>query len=301
MFSIVYSKSNFVLYLSNSLLLFCLLVFVNSLEESKSHYIYKDNDILLFLTKDGYLNFYKKGNNNSKNWKIYLGDYKTFSNDINSNYKISKDISAHVIDDKLYVIKNDLLIPFNKFVERLSNNEKNNMLLKGNVSHIYFMIDVNEGKIIEVIKNVNDDNYIIKKLKENNNLIAIKKGEYSLEKIDEGSKKVLINLTINNVAIINNEYNYILLEIKDHLENFMKNFGIKIEIDEIISIYCYSYKNKKVNLLYNKNMFEENSLNENQKEKGINELIQENNSKLFQHINNISEILFYKLFNYNIT
>ena len=48
-------------------------------------------------------------------------------------------------------------------------------------------------------------------------------------------------------------------------------------------------------------MFEENSLNENQKEKGINELIQENNSKLFQHINNISEILFYKLFNYNIT
>ena len=157
MFSIVYSKSNFVLYLSNSLLLCCLLLFVNSLEESKSHYIYKDNDILLFLTKDGYLNSYKKGNNNSKNWKIYLGDYKTFPNDINSNYKISKDISAHVIDDKLYVIKNDLLIPFNKFVERLSNNEKNNMLLKGNVSHIYFMIDVNEGKIIEVIK---DDNVL---------------------------------------------------------------------------------------------------------------------------------------------
>ena len=73
------------LYLSNSLLLCCLLLFVNSLEESKSHYIYKDNDILLFLTKDGYLNFYKKGNNNSNNWKIYLGDYKTFPNDINSN------------------------------------------------------------------------------------------------------------------------------------------------------------------------------------------------------------------------
>ena len=44
----------------------------------------------------------------------------------------------------------------------------------------------------------------------------------------------------------------------------------------------------------------ENNFSENQNEKGINELIQENNFKVFQHINNISEIIFYKLFNYNI-
>ena len=125
MFSIAYSKRNLVSYLSNFLLLCCLLLYANSLEESKSYYIYKDNDILLFLTKDGYLNTYKKGKNNSNsNWKIYLGNNKNFSNDINYNNKISKDISAHVIEDKLYIIKNNLLIPFNKFVEEVTYKKK---------------------------------------------------------------------------------------------------------------------------------------------------------------------------------
>ena len=182
MFSIAYSKRNLVSYLSNFLLLCCLLLCVNSLEESKSHYIYKDNDILLFLTKDGYLNSYKiEINNSNTNWKIYLGSNKNFSNDINYNYKISKDISAHMIDDKLYIIKNNLIIPFNKFIEEVTYNKNNNdMLLKGNIKYNYFLIDLNEGKIIEKIKDVNDDNYVKKKLKENNNLIDFKKVEYSL-------------------------------------------------------------------------------------------------------------------------
>ena len=304
MFSIAYSKRNLVSYLSNFLLLCCLLLYANSLEESKSYYIYKDNDILLFLTKDGYLNTYKKGKNNSNsNWKIYLGNNKNFSNDINYNNKISKDISAHVIEDKLYIIKNNLLIPFNKFVEEVTyNNNNNDMLLKGKIKHNYFLIDLNEGKIIEEIKDLNDDNYIQKKLKQNNNnLIAFKKVEYSLEKIDINSKKVIMNITTHDITIINNEdSSYILLETKEHLEKFIENFELKIEIDEIISIYCYSYIDKKLNMLYNKNTFMENNFSENQNEKGINELIQENNFKVFQHINNISEILFYKLFNYNI-
>ena len=155
-------------------------------------------------------------------------------------YELSKDCQSELPQ---------CIDPLTKLFFYFRNN--NDMLLKGKIKHNYFLIDLNEGKIIEEIKDLNDDNYIQKKLKQNNNnLIAFKKVEYYLEKIDINSKKVIMNITTHDITIINNEdSSYILLETKEHLEKFIENFELKIEIDEIISIYCYSYIDKKLNML----------------------------------------------------
>ena len=72
---------------------------VNSLEEGINNYVYNENDILIFLTKDGYLSSYKKDKNNNinENWKIYFGDYMTLPDNINSNI-ISKNMYTFMIN-----------------------------------------------------------------------------------------------------------------------------------------------------------------------------------------------------------
>ena len=104
----LFTKSIFRLYMTNLLVFFILLLSVSSLKESKIHYIYKQNDILLFLTKDGYLTSYKNDNNINinQNWRIYLGDIMSFP----KNNRITKDISIYMINDKPYIIKDNVLI-----------------------------------------------------------------------------------------------------------------------------------------------------------------------------------------------
>ena len=202
------------------LLLLILFLNVNSLEESKNHYLYKDNDILLFLTKDGYLNSYQKKGNNTLNqeWKIYLG-----KNIFYPNKKITKNILVSRIDDKFYIIKNNELIPFNIFVTDLENNnnflssDKDDFTIKGNIKYSYLIIDLNEGKILEEFEEemINTE----KKVTLNNKFIELKKVEYILEKIDGGTNNILMNITISDIAILNNENNFILLNENDIEKN----------------------------------------------------------------------------------
>ena len=95
------NQSIFRLYMTNLLMSIILLLSVSSLEESKIQYIYKQNDILLFLTKDGYLTSYKNDNdvNINQNWKIYFGEFISFS----KSNKITKD----KFFDILYNMKRD--------------------------------------------------------------------------------------------------------------------------------------------------------------------------------------------------
>ena len=150
----IFPITNLKLFMTKILLLLILFLNVNSLEESKNHYLYKENDVLLFLTKDGYLNSYKKIGNNTPNqkWKIYLGNNLFFP-----NKKITKDISISMIDDKLYAIKNNEIIPFNVFVTDLLN--KNNYLISDKDDFIIDHISPNLTIII-----LNPLNSCIKKI-----------------------------------------------------------------------------------------------------------------------------------------
>ena len=56
----IFVSSSIKSFMANILLLLILFFNVNSLEETKNLYLHKDNDLLLFLTKAGYLNSYQK-------------------------------------------------------------------------------------------------------------------------------------------------------------------------------------------------------------------------------------------------
>ena len=276
--------------MANILLLLILVFNVNSLEETKNLYLHKDNDLLLFLTKAGYLNSYQKKGNNilNYNWKICLGN-----NIFNPNEQRANDISISTVNDKLYIIKNNELIPFSAFVTDLENNDdclnSDNVgfIIKSNIKYSDLVIDSNGEKILN--ESNEEKNNIEKKVSGNNKLIKLKKVEYILEKIDKNAtNNILMNITINDIYIMNNATNYILLEEKD-LDKFIKDMTININKTEIISIYKYSDKDKKISLLYNKDLFNKNYSKEKQtKKKEIKELIQENNnSELFYYFSNI--------------
>ena len=140
--------------------LLSLLLYVNSLEESKNYIIYKDSEFLLFLTKNGSLSAYQNLNKTNKTWEIYLREHLFFTNNIN-NEKITDDISFYMIHNKSYIIKNNELIPYNVFIYDLVNsnnyvyNDKNDFFLKGKIIYTYLIIDSTDGKILEKIKDIN--------------------------------------------------------------------------------------------------------------------------------------------------
>ena len=282
----LFTKSIFRLYMTNLLVFFILLLSVSSLKESKIHYIYKQNDILLFLTKDGYLTSYKNDNNINinQNWRIYLGDIMSFP----KNNRITKDISIYMINDKPYIIKDNVLISYKLFVNDIVNNnnyvynkENSDYFLKAKIEYKYHIIDINSGIFLETISNNNNDSYISKKLNKTEKVIVFKKVEYKLQKIDKNTKKALINISISDVQILKekNENDCYKYFDEENIEKFLEDNNLKLEKDEIISIYSYTYQDRKLNILYNKEIFD-NSIKKSSDEKDINELIKENNSIL---------------------
>ena len=282
----ILNQSIFRLYMTNLLMFFILLLSVSSLEESKIHYIYKENDILLFFTKDGYLISYKNVNNVNINqdWKIYFGEFMSLP----KNNRITNDISIYMINDKPYIIKDNVLISYNLFVYDLVNNnnyvynkENTDYFLKAKIEYNYHIIDISKGKILESISNNNNDSNILKKLNKTEKVIIFKKVEYKVQKIDKNTKKALINISISDVQILKekNENDYYKYFDEESLEKFLEDINLKLKKDEIISIYSYTTRDMKLNLLYNKEIFD-NSIKKSSDEKDINELIKENNSIL---------------------
>ena len=272
--------------------LLSLLLYVNSLEESKNYIIYKDSEFLLFLTKNGSLSAYQNLNKTNKTWEIYLREHLFFTNNIN-NEKITDDISFYMIHNKSYIIKNNELIPYNVFIYDLVNsnnyvyNDKNDFFLKGKIIYTYLIIDSTDGKILEKIKDINNDSLILKKLHKFNKGIILKSEEYQLEKIDRNTNKNLINITVSDIHILTedkNDNNFIYNEKEGTLGKFIEELKIKINLDEIISIYNYTKGN--IHCLYNKNIFAKKIYGKASNDKEIKELIKENNSvlnKLFKY------------------
>ena len=281
--------------ITNFLAVLLILLFnVNSLEESKNYNIYKDSQFLLFLSKNGSLCGYQNLNNMNinKTWEIYLGDHIYYSYNINSD-KITNDISFYMIHNKSYIIQNNVLIPYNVFVYDLVNNnnyvnnDKNDFFLKGKIICTYLIIDLNNGKILEKIKDVNNDAFIFKKLKQYEKSIILKSEEYHLEKIDKNTNNELMNIAISDIHILREDKkdnNSIYLERQETVKKFIEKLNKEINWDEIISICNYS--NGNINLLYNRNIFDKNIADKSSNDKEIKELIKENNSvlnKLFKY------------------
>ena len=266
-----------------------LLLYVNSLEESKNHNIYKDSEFLIFLTKNGSLSKYQNLNSINKAWEIYLGDHLYFNNNIN-NEKITDDISYYMIHNKSYIIKNNELIPYNIFVYDLVNsnnyvyNDNNDFFLKGKIIYTYLIIDLIDGKILEKINDINNDSLILKKLNKFKKAIILKSEEYYLEKIDRNSNKNLTSIDISDIHILTEDKNSIYSEKEGTLGKLIEELKIEINFDEIISIYNYSKGN--FHCLYSKNIFDKKISDKTSNDKEIKELIKENNSvlnKLFKY------------------
>ena len=283
-------KNSFKSNMTNFLSLFLILIlYVNSLEEGKNDSMYKDNEFLLFLTKNTSLNCI----NTNKTWEINLNEHIFFTKNIN-NIKITEDISFYMINNKSYIIKNNVLIPYNAFVYDLVNNNNyvysdnnNDFFLKGKIINIYLIIDLNNGNILEKIRDINDDSSILKKLTLYKNTIILKSEEYHLEKVDKNTNKILMNMAISDLQILRKEKKdntAAYFDKEESLGKFIDELKIEINLDEIISIYNYS--NGNINLLYNKNIFDKKIPNKSSNEKEIKDLIKENNSvlnKLFKY------------------
>jgi hypothetical protein len=283
-------KNSFKSNMTNFLALFLsLILYVNSFEEGKNDSMYKDNEFLLFLTKNTSLNCI----NTNKTWEVNLNEHIFFTKNINNN-KITEDISFYMINNKSYIIKNNVLIPYNAFVYDLVNNNNyvysdnnNDFFLKGKIINIYLIIDLNNGNILEKIRDINDDSSILKKLTLYKNTIILKSEEYHLEKVDKNTNKILMNMAISDIQILREEKKYnteVYFDKEESLGKFIDELKIEINLDEIISIYNYS--NGNINLLYNKNIFDKKIPNKSSNEKEIKDLIKENNSvlnKLFKY------------------
>ena len=283
-------KNSFKSNMTNFLSLFLILIlYVNSLEEGKNDSMYKGNGFLLFLTKNVSLSCI----NTNKTWEVNLNEHIFFTKNINNN-KITEDISFYMINNKSYIIKNNVLIPYNVFVCDLVNNNNyvysdnnNDFFLKGKIINIYLIIDLNSGNILEKIRDINDDSSILKKLTLYKNTIILKSEEYHLEKVDKNTNKILMNMAISDIQILREEKKYnteVYFDKEESLGKFIDELKIEINLDEIISIYNYS--NGNINLLYNKNIFDKKIPNKSSNEKEIKDLIKENNSvlnKLFKY------------------
>ena len=239
------NKSSFKSNMTNFLSLFLFLIlYVNSLEEGKNDSMYKDNEFLLFLTKNTSLNCI----NTNKTWEVNLNEHIFFTKNINNN-KITEDISFYMINNKSYIIKNNVLIPYNAFVYDLVNNNNyvysdnnNDFFLKGKIINIYLIIDLNNGNILEKIRDINDDSSILKKLTLYKNTIILKSEEYHLEKVDKNTNKILMNMAISDIQILREEKKYnteVYFDKKESLGKFIDELKIEINLDEIISIYNY--------------------------------------------------------------
>ena len=152
-----------------------------------------------------------------------------------------------MINDKLYIIKDNVLIPFNEFVTNLvnnnnylNNNDDNDSFLKGKIKLNYLIIDLIEGKILEEIKEVNEDSLVLKKFKNYENAIILKKIEYTFQKVDKISKKIIMNIGVSDVIILNRESydnKNMPFENKEYLEKLLSDLTIKLECDKISCFY----------------------------------------------------------------
>ena len=191
----------------------------------------ENNDLFLFLTNDGYLHAFEKKDKNEK-WKILFGN-DIIPKNINS-HNIDEDNFLYSINSKLYIFKNNNMIPFDIFVKELSNINSindNNCSIEGKIKTTYYIIDLKTGKILEKSSCFNgkdDKDDTVKKL--TNNEIILKKVDYILLK-NNNKKDNVMNISYSEIDIESENNEISLLEninkiniVHDLINYFKINF-----------------------------------------------------------------------------
>ena len=282
---------------------------VKSKQNLQIEYIKENTDKYLILTKDGYLHALNK--DKKEIWKVYL-EQELMSSTL-STRKINKDLYLYPMDEHLYIYQNGNFIPFTIFVKDLVVRHYfsiNDFTLFGKIKTTLFIIDIDNGVILQKIDDEN--NFSFKKryiLSKNRNIITVVRIDYILSCIDLEDKQKFWNTSFSDIIIQNSNGNSestkiftpnlqeILYEYRSNinnndisLDNVNRAYSYFSKDVPLVKIFDISYKNnelegeiKQLTEYNNKNKFNENDNIELEIKLKYLENINKNNGRMKLH------------------
>ena len=282
---------------------------VKSKQNLQTEYIKENTDKYLILTKDGYLHALNK--DKKEIWKVYL-EQELMSSTL-STRKINKDLYLYPMDEHLYIYQNGNFIPFTIFVKDLVVRHYfsiNDFTLFGKIKTTLFIIDIDNGDILQKIDDEN--NFSFKKryiLSKNRNIITVVRIDYILSCIDLEDKQKFWNTSFSDIIIQNsngnsestkiftpnlqeilNEYRSNINNNDISLDNVNRAYSYFSKDVPLVKIFDISYKNnelegeiKQLTEYNNKNKFNENDNIELEIKLKYLENINKNNGRMKLH------------------
>ena len=282
---------------------------VKSKQNLQTEYIKENTDKYLILTKDGYLHALNK--DKKEIWKVYL-EQELMSSTL-STRKIDKDLYLYPMNEHLYIYQNGNFIPFTIFVKDLVVRHYfsiNDFTLFGKIKTTLFIIDIDNGDILQKIDDEN--NFSFKKryiLSKNRNIITVVRIDYILSCIDLEDEQKFWNTSFSDIIIQNsngnsestkiftpnlqeilNEYRSNINNNDISLDNVNRAYSYFSKDAPLVKIFDISYKNnelegeiKQLTEYNNKNKFNENDNIEPEIKLKYLENINKNNGKMKLH------------------
>ena len=260
---------------------------VKSKQNLQTEYIKENTDKFLISTKDGYL--HALNNDKKEIWKVYL-EQELMSSTL-STRKINKDLYLYPMNERLYIYQNGNFIPFTIFVKDLVERHYlsvNDFTLLGKTKTTLFIIDIDNGDILQKIDDENDfsfkKRYILSK---NRNTITVVRIDYILSCMDLEDEQKFWNTSFSDIIIQNSNGNSESTKIftpnlQEIINEYRSNTNNNdISLDNIIT--AYSYFNKDIPLV---KIFDISYKN-NELEGEIKQLTEYNNINKFRENDNI--------------
>jgi len=260
---------------------------VKSKQNLQTEYIKENTDKFLISTKDGYL--HALNNDKKEIWKVYL-EQELMSSTL-STRKINKDLYLYPMNERLYIYQNGNFIPFTIFVKDLVERHYlsvNDFTLLGKTKTTLFIIDIDNGDILQKIDDENDfsfkKRYILSK---NRNTITVVRIDYILSCMDLEDEQKFWNTSFSDIIIQNSNGNSESTKIftpnlQEIINEYRSNTNNNdISLDNVIT--AYSYFNKDIPLV---KIFDISYKN-NELEGEIKQLTEYNNINKFRENDNI--------------
>ena len=247
----------------------------------KTREIEEKADLYLLSTRDGYL--HALNNEKEEIWKAYL-DQELMTSTLTAR-QITQNISLFPFNEQIYFIENGQIKSFDTFIKNLVERKYtsyNNLTLTGKTKTTIFIIDIENGEILQKIDE--DSNFISNKkiyiLQKNRrkktitvlrvdhilNCLGLKEGEkywnasYSDILIKKGNEND--NLDLNNFFI---NFSFMKKIVNDYKIKNLDNY--EISNDNLITAYAYFDREDIPNIKIYDRSISQNNLNlEQQKE-----------------------------------